>query len=243
MKKIVCFCLILAFVAGCFSGCGGPKWEPERVSSDLVPYVERTIEIIDQYLAFEITTEEATAAVEEVGERMDVEAIYWSEVNEYPALDRNFASRVHGLMWYGIDGRTDTELKEMRDIMLYSIGKPTSGKRNFPKPETDTFELGYSGEYYDDSDFYDYMCGFDPEDIAEIAKQELENLRNFPADVQMTIYYSCYDQLVFSVYLYKTEEEYRIRVHCVGEEDWDENLTPEEMETQISEVSSYFTGP
>lgn len=238
MRKIVCF-LILACVASCFAGCGNTtRWEPERVSDDLIPYVERTIEIIDGYLNFEIPADEATTQIGEVSNRMGAESIADFD-NNYPFVERHCASYITRWEKFGIDSDSDIELRAARDVLLYAIGNPVSGERDYHSSDSAADLMQH----------YDYMCGYNPEDMAGIAMEIYDAIVSDESEYDVAYQsYMCYEQYVFMVTHSYADGEYRIEI--IGEGSLDgiiyglyENVSVADMESAILEAASYFTEP
>lgn len=127
-KRLLAF-LTSAALLLCLPACGAetPKWEPGRASAEIEPYARRAIEIIDGYLAFEMTTEEATEAFRELRKRMNPTEI-WSVDSEYSEPDQVVAQIISGLTIGQADYRTDLEYREYRDVLAFQIGEEVSGK-------------------------------------------------------------------------------------------------------------------
>ena len=127
-KRLLAFITSAALLL-CLAACGAktPKWEPERASAEIEPYARRAIEIIDGYLAFEITTKEATEAFQELRKRMNPEEI-WGMDSEYSEPDQAIAQIISGLTIGQADYRTDLEYREYRDVLAFQVGEEVSGK-------------------------------------------------------------------------------------------------------------------
>lgn len=244
MKRFICVSVALAFILGCFAGCGKAKrWEPEQVSDDLEPYVERAVVLIDEYLAFEITAEEADEKLAELYSRMDLLGVNERDEN-YNLIDNGYSLVDQGAAWeiealkYGIGQKTDIELLQSRDVLAYSSGLDVSGKRNFEASEYDRDEF---------SRHYDYMCGYDPVDITEFAKQGYDAITDGTADFNsMYFWYMCYGQYVFLIHITNKEGSHPwIEVCGYGSLDGiqHEDVSIEELDVVVQEMAGYFVGP
>lgn len=127
MKRL--FFLYFLVIVLLFTGCYGQKndtWQPSRASSEIAPYARRAIEIIDGYLNFEISSDEASEYFKELDERIEPYGI--TEIDsEYSNPDKQIAHCITRLAIGQAKYRTDIEYHHFRDILAFQIGEPVSG--------------------------------------------------------------------------------------------------------------------
>ncbi len=120
---VVCICLLL-------SGCSGTKsntWQPSIASDEIKPYAKRAIEIIDGYLNFRMSSEEASEAFRELRERIDPLDVRDVD-SEYSETDQTIAYNIEMLATGKAKNKTDVEYHLYRDTLAFYIGEPVSGK-------------------------------------------------------------------------------------------------------------------
>lgn len=134
MKRLFIISLILAML---LLGCSSEDtWKPEEASKEIRPYIERAIEIIDNYLSFDISQEDAKKAFTELSNR--ISSLNITEIDSgYSDADKSIAYEIKSLT-YG--NRTDLEYHQSRDILSFQIGKDVSGKAYPVEKESDIFE-------------------------------------------------------------------------------------------------------
>lgn len=144
------FSFLLVFLCIFFVGCKNQEdngnfskqdqqWKPERVSSEIEPYVERTIEIIDAYLSFDISGNEADTSFEEVISRMESLGITEKDPNKHLA-DILTAYSITAFKYDKTSELTDTELRKRRDVLAFQIGEDVSGRSYSLKTTSRLFE-------------------------------------------------------------------------------------------------------
>lgn len=131
MKKIISITLLICMVLS-MAACEGQRkndtWEPELASTYVRPYAERAIEIIDDYLHFEMNSDEANSAFEELNNRiesLDVD-MYSQNTNSGDAQIAMAIRHVDRFCFSILS--TDEEVCLYRDIISYQIGEEVSGK-------------------------------------------------------------------------------------------------------------------
>lgn len=134
MRKVLTVALVLLSVFGlvaCGSGDSSHTWTPTRASSEVEPYARKAIEIIDGYLAFESTVDEATNEFRELRRRIEPFDIRGID-STYNNPDQSIAHIIEMLSILDADMRTDLEYYEYRDILAFQIGEAVSGKSYDP---------------------------------------------------------------------------------------------------------------
>lgn len=126
MKKVFLLILCVCLLVGCSSATTSAKWQRESVSEDIAPYAKRAVEVIDAYLAFQISADEAGAALDEVYKRMDGQGIRTKD-DIYSDYEQSIALDIYLLSGSGIARRTDIELRQYRDEIAFAIGEPVTG--------------------------------------------------------------------------------------------------------------------
>ena len=126
MKKVFLLILCVCLLAGCSSATTSAKWQREPVSADITPYAKRAVEVIDAYLAFQMSADEAGAALDEVYKRMDGQIIRTKD-DIYSDYEQSIALDIYLLSGSGIARRTDIELRQYRDEIAFAIGEPVTG--------------------------------------------------------------------------------------------------------------------
>lgn len=96
------------------------------MSADIKPYAKRAVEVIDAYLAFQMSADEAGAALDEVYERMDGQSIRTKD-DIYSDREQSIASDIYLISGNGVARRTDVELRRYRDEIAFAIGEPVTG--------------------------------------------------------------------------------------------------------------------
>ena len=126
MKKLFLLMLCVCLLAGCSSATTSAKWQREPVSADITPYAKRAVEVIDAYLAFQMSADEAGAALDEVYKRMDGQGIRTKD-DIYSYHEQSIASDIYLLSGSGVARRADIELRQYRDEIAFAIGEPVTG--------------------------------------------------------------------------------------------------------------------
>jgi len=214
---------LLVSVAMLFSLCacadGSQVWVPEKATAEIEPYARRAIEIIDGYLNFTITADEATGLFQELYERMDPFEIR-SIDSEYCEADKTVAYIVDMLAIWDAKHRSDEEYRMYRDLLAFQIGEPVSGKAypadqssiDSDKPldvlidvDSTPFDFGniyVSQETWSVMLMFDRLNGVHVPDLGQYVEEVLHNLSdNNVAEAILYVEYSCYDQSVLYIYI------------------------------------------
>lgn len=125
---------ILIVIALLLSGCSSAseankeqakdKWSPELASTEIRPYAEQAISIIDKYLNFEISKEEIVDSLKELNRRIGVFDISTKNAGDYNKADEAID---YCITMSSIGLCTDAEYYKYRDILAFQIGEKTSG--------------------------------------------------------------------------------------------------------------------
>lgn len=220
MKRIFIIPLILAML---LFGCSSEDtWKPEIASKEIRPYAERAIEIIDSYLSFDISQDDAETAFTELANRIG--SLNITEINSgYSNADKSIAYEIQSLS-YGY--QTDLEYRQGRDILAFQIGKDVSGKAYPVEKESNIFEdkpvhqelkefdapvsLCVIGDMGDNpfwiSIYFDAMNGIAPFDLLSYTNELIDIISNIGAtspelEFQINIGYQYYEQFVFRLRL------------------------------------------
>lgn len=243
MKRL--FFLYFLVIVLLFTGCYGQKndtWQPSRASSEIAPYARRAIEIIDGYLNFEISSEEASESFKELDERIEPYGIRETD-SEYSDPDKEIAFCITMLAIGQAEYRTDIEYHQYRDILAFQIGEPVSGK--IYAAEQSVFDLDedgqeakwlneliditsvpfdYSHVIIADDDishglmFFDEQYGVQVSDLQQYLEMFYGNLveKNLN-NISFTFHYSRYKQDVLSISLSFLDGEFTGTVYRDGE--------------------------
>lgn len=227
MKKLVFPYLLIIVLL--FTGCYGQKndtWQPSRASSEIEPYARHAIEIIDGYLNFKITSEEASKSFKELDKRIKPYRIRETD-SKYNGPDQEIAYCITILAIGQAENRTDIEYHQYRDILAFQIGEAVSGKSY--AAEQSVFDLDEDGQeekYLNElididsvpfcfgsvdvvDGFWHGSLSFDEQNGVHISdlQQYIETLYGHLVekdinDTSFNFYYSRYEQDVFSINLY-----------------------------------------
>lgn len=220
MKRLFVFLITLCILlAGCSTETDSGQWQPIRASAEIEPYARRAIEIIDEYLAFEMTSDEATKAFWELYRRIssfDIIAID----SEYNDADQTIYHSISSLSSGQAKNKSDIEYYQYRDLLSFQVGEPVSGKsynaeRSVPLDddyleeliEIDSipFNLGsmrVMDDYRHGLLHFDSRNGVCISDLQQYIETFYESLiDNGITNAGISVYYSCFDQDVFCVSL------------------------------------------
>ena len=217
MKKIIALLFLIAIVFT-LSGCGSSRtWTPATVSSNVKTYVKTTVELLEQYLNFEISEDEFDEKIQEINHRLSQYDLLDSENVENQA-EYIAARLIDSLAEYGIPYKSDIRIKEKIDILRFQIGEKTSGEIYSVTPTTSDEAQGYikSLDFADtsyeicmlsDSEnsqgiylSYDRRNGETVESINKCILGSWDKM--FSTDkVSLRISYNCYDQpvIIYSI--------------------------------------------
>ena len=148
-KCMVGFLLIVSTIIT-LCGCGGSKhvYKVKYASGPVKQAGEKAVEIIDQYLAYDITKEEMAASLLEISGRI-------GDYTEYESLspERNISFQI-GIVANHANQHTDIEILEARDVIAVNCGLQETGEVFKKKDEADLEELGYFEELDEDREKY-----------------------------------------------------------------------------------------
>ena len=239
MRKVLAVALVLLFVFGlvaCGSGDSPDTWTPTRASSEIEPYARKAIEIIDGYLAFELTVDEATNEFRELRRRIEPFDIRGID-STYNDPDQSIAHIIEMLSILDADTRTDLEYYEYRDILAFQIGEAVSGKSydpdrygidNCPKMmelfDVEAFPVEYVSELEFEDGWYwsmtfDELNGVSITDFQGYIESVYDDFINSNMNEgSLSFNYSRYEQDVFYISLRFTEGKLTGAVYRDGEE-------------------------
>lgn len=207
---ISCAALLLCITA---CGAGSAKWKPARASSEIEPYAQRAIELIDGYLAFELTSDEASEAFRELHVRM-IPLDISEEDSGYNVADQRIDYYIDWLAMFSMSNRTDDELREYRDILAFQIGEKVSGKTYAALKGTPTGTESKLSQYIDlesmpfdfgtvnqTADYcfvtlsFDTRSGVTAQDIQKSIESAFNSAgKEDSKSFNITVYIYCYDQ-------------------------------------------------
>lgn len=239
MRKVLAVALVLLSVFGlvaCGSGDSPDTWTPTRASSEIEPYARKAIEIIDGYLAFELTVDEATNEFRELRRRIEPFDIRGID-STYNDPDQSIAHIIEMLSILDADTRTDLEYYEYRDILAFQIGEAVSGKSydpdrygidNCPKMmelfDVEAFPVEYVSELEFEDGWYwsmtfDELNGVSITDFQGYIESVYDDFINSNMNEgSLSFNYSRYEQDVFYISLNFAEGELTGGVYRDGEE-------------------------
>ena len=239
MRKVLAVALALLSVFGlvaCGSGDSPDTWTPTRASSEIEPYAQKAIEIIDGYLAFELTVDEATNEFRELRRRIEPFDIRGID-STYNDPDQSIAHIIEMLSILDADTRTDLEYYEYRDILAFQIGEAVSGKSydpdrygidNCPKMmelfDVEAFPVEYVSELEFEDGWYwsmtfDELNGVSITDFQGYIESVYDDFINSNMNEgSLSFNYSRYEQDVFYISLNFAEGELTGGVYRDGEE-------------------------
>ncbi len=239
MRKVLAVALALLSVFGlvaCGSGDSSHTWTPTRASSEVEPYARKAIEIIDGYLVFELTVDEATNEFRELRRRIEPFDIRGID-STYNDPDQSIAHIIEMLSILDADTRTDLEYYEYRDILAFQIGEAVSGKSydpdrygidNCPKMmelfDVEAFPVEYVSELEFEDGWYwsmtfDELNGVSITDFQGYIESVYDDFINSNMNEgSLSFNYSRYEQDVFYISLNFAEGELTGGVYRDGEE-------------------------
>lgn len=221
------------------------KWKPYTASTEVVPYARHAIEIIDNYLNFKITKEEAKDAFSNIDSRI-------SKLNiSYSSKEHNTADiiidRCITYLYIEADKMTDKDYWLYRDLLAFQIGESTSKNSYSPNQFTNeyhdntcqTYFKNFISTAYDSTSYvtdshtsvsadFDYINGMNIMDIynaLECAWLEVPESTNNHSYMITTRYYY-YGQEVFSVSAFKSTTETTFMIskpidfHSISEDEY-----------------------
>ena len=258
MKKLFLLMLCVCLLAGCSSATTSAKWQREPVSADIKPYAKRAVEVIDSYLAFQMSADEAGAALDEVYKRMDGQGIRTKD-DVYSDHEQSIALDIYLLSGSGIARRTDVELRQYRDEIAFAIGEPVTGyvyeaERNIwdeDDPLADLIDINDipfdSGSADVTDDFYRCSLFFDEMNVPKILDLQewitpiYNCLLTESKNMHISIYYDRYGQSVcnISISVYDGQFSGDVgRMDAVWKKAWDEFSATYTYE-QMAEMDGY----
>lgn len=225
MRKGLAVALVLLSVFGlvaCGSGDSSHTWTPTRASSEIEPYARRAIEIIDGYLAFELTVDEATNEFEALYRRiepLDIRSID----STYNNSDQRISYIIDMLAIFDADKTTDLEYQKYRDLLAFQIGEKVSGKSYDPNRDgiddcpkmlelfdVDTLPIDFAFEdNFEDfwlwSLTFDEFNGVSIKDLQGYIESVYDDFESSNMnEASFSFYYNRYEQDVFRIFLHFT---------------------------------------
>lgn len=239
MRKFLAVALVLLSVFGlvaCGSGDSPDTWTPTRASSEIEPYARKAIEIIDGYLAFELTVDEATNEFEALYRRiepLDIRSID----STYNNSDQRISYIIDMLAIFDADKTTDLEYHKYRDLLAFQVGEAVSGKSYDPNRDgieecpkmlelfdVDTLpiDFAYENKFQDGwywSMTFDELNGVSFTDFQGYIESVYDDFINSNMNEgSLSFNYSRYEQDVFYISLRFTEGKLTGAVYRDGEE-------------------------
>ena len=133
MKKCAAI-LLLAAIVFSLAACGSVgKWTPGVASDDVKKYGEMAIELLEQYLNFEITESEFEQQIDDINERLSKFNLTDTEdsserTNPEDEANAVIAVKINSLAEYGISYKSDRDIEKIADILRFNIGQKVSGR-------------------------------------------------------------------------------------------------------------------
>lgn len=220
MKKIFVLLLCLGLL---LAGCSSSKedsngWEPELVSDDFAPYVERAVEILEEYLGSEISAKYASLRLEALGDEVealniDIGDAYYEE-GGYCLADSDMAFNIRMLSIGGIRTFEEPEVYENHiDVFNFHLGKKISGEKYSPdkyisKNSTLAQKIVAGSIPIDTASStdstvalcFEYLDGVNVEDLGDYVQKVVRaaDREDILLD-KVTVAYSCCEQTVFQI--------------------------------------------
>lgn len=270
MKKTICFILaVLLLFVGCTTQESDNKWKPQVVSDNIKPYAEKTLDLVDQYLAFEISLEELNAGLEEVFDRFD-----WYESltasNQASHADIAAFSAIWDLyLYYDYFNFNDNAFRMYRDILRFQLGQNVRGATHSPTKtirtgdeESQSLAKNLKLQEFPIFDAYVDFVGdpplpsisltFDlannviPEDVFSYCKTLIKQVKKLEIGLDsLTIYYHIYGQAAFEidVSLYDSGE-YSLALNLINDEAAEPEYieaTDENIERMVVAATAYVS--
>lgn len=218
MKKTISFILAaMLLLVGCTTQESDNKWKPQHVSDNIKPYAEKALDIVEQYLAFEISLNEFYADMSDVNNRLD-----WDDRGENNLADLTICTAISDL-YYHYDEFNDNAFRLYRDVLRFQMGQNAKDTTHSPPKTIRAYDdesqylakqlkledlpiFDASVYIFDDSSLPTVSLTFDlansviPEDVfahyKTLIKQAEKNeiLLDF-----LTIYYHVYGQTAFAI--------------------------------------------
>ncbi len=230
------FLSLVVLLSGCSSKETAATWTQRKALKEIEPYAQKAIEIIDGYLAFELTADEATNEFESLYQRIEPYDIRGTD-STYSDPDKTISYVLDSLAIFDADKKTDIEYHQYRDILAFQIGEDVSGKKydaaqmgidncvrlaelvNIDAfPFDSAMEYEYNG-YWTWGLTFDEMNGISPSDLQKyietiISKLQETDIKNYSFNFS----YNCYEQDVFTIAFVFADGELHGSVQRSGEE-------------------------
>ena len=218
MKKTISFILAaMLLLVGCSTKESDNKWKPQRVSENIKPYAEKALNIVEQYLAFDISLEEFYADISDIHDRIDYE-----DGEDHNTADLAVLSAISDL-YFSYDEYSDRTFRLYRDILRFQLGQSVK-KETYSAAKTlyafdeESERIGKqlklqelpmfeSSVYVLDSSpvptillYFDLANGITPEDVFTHYKTILGLAKQHDICLDdLIIYYRVYGQIVFTI--------------------------------------------
>lgn len=220
MKKLAVLLLCLGLL---FAGCSSSKeddngWKPELVSDDFAPYVERAVEILEQYLDSDISADYASLRLEALGDEVEALDIDYGDIlggkSKYCEADWMIAMDIRILSIGGISTYAEPEFYENHiDVFNFHLGKKISGEKYSPdkyisKNSTLAQKIVAGSIPIDTASStdstvalcFEYLDGVNVEDLGDYVQKVVRaaDREDILLD-KVTVVYSCCEQTVFQI--------------------------------------------
>lgn len=223
MKKLAVLLLCLGLL---LAGCSSSKeddngWKPELVSDDFAPYVERAVEILEQYLDSDISADYASLRLEALGDEVEALDIDYGDIlggkSKYCEADWMIAMDIRILSIGGISTYAEPEFYENHiDVFNFHLGEKISGKKFAPGKhisEEDALSKKLVDSAIPVSSAYDglnaspeitlsfeYLDGVNVEELDAYVQKVIRAAdREDVLLEEITVVYTCCDQIVFEI--------------------------------------------
>lgn len=270
MKKIVViFLAALILLTGCNAQSASKTWRPHTVSENIKPYAEKALNLVEQYLSFEITLKEFYEGISSVHNRIDRD-----DCEDQNSADSSVCSAIFDLYLY-YDEFNDNTFRMYRDILRFQLGQTADGtyspsKRisamdyENPFDESKANQIGkrlnlqqlpvhdasicLSGDPSLPTIYltFDLMNGITPEDVFAHFNALIDSAQNEGICIDtLFIFYHIYGQTAFSVHVMANDSgEYTMALGLDTRSAADREyvaLTDENIQRMIDSASSYVS--
>ena len=270
MKKTISFILAaMLLLVGCSTRESNNKWKPQHVSENIKPYAEKALNIVEQYLAFDISLEEFYADMSDVNNRLDWDDFLdWDDLEKTNIADLTVCNAISDL-YYHYDEFTDNAFRMYRDILRFQLGQNVKDTIYSPAKNIRAYDdesqyiakqlkledlpiFDASVYIFDDSSLptvsltFDLANGVTPEDAFTHSKTLIQQMKKHEICLDyLTIYYHIYGQTTFIVDVRLNDSgEYALDLSFIDDKNTEREYfepTDENVEQMVIAATAYVS--
>lgn len=135
MKKTLAVTMVICVLVLSACSGSGERWKPVATTEDVAPYAEQAIEIIEQYLTFDIDDKTADEKIQNLQSRIKALKIN-DENSKYNNADKAVAKIIDRVGLTGFKYKSDLSLRQLTDILAVQLGREPSDRAYDPKDFT-----------------------------------------------------------------------------------------------------------